>query len=121
MALDGDLELLRKATEVAFGGVGFTGRTLPVTAAYQRVREAGAGARTEIGALLETGTPAGCVYAAALLDSLEPAGNQRAWRRLTNDERPVTVWDGCVRTDVTVRSYATRRIAESNGGPGPAH
>lgn len=117
MALDGDLELLRKATEVAFGGVGFTGQTLPVTEAYQRVREAGSDARTEIGALLDDGTPAGCVYAAALLDGFEPEGNQRAWRRLTNDDRPVTVWDGCVRTEETVRAYATRRIAEANGGP----
>ncbi|WP_020670631.1 hypothetical protein [Amycolatopsis nigrescens] len=105
--LDDVFDQLRTADVVAFGGVGFANELLPVTEAYRRARAAGDAARDRAEQLLTDGSPAGRVYAATLLGELDPAAGEQAWHRLSTDESQVTVFDGCLQAERSVRTYAT--------------
>lgn len=105
------LKDLAKADVVAFGGVGFVGEILPVTKAYHalahEVDEHGKTLRPHIERLLTDATPAGRVYAATLLNRLDPAAGQAAWRRLSRDHAKVRTFIGCVMSQTTVADYAS--------------
>ncbi len=109
--LAGALSELSRAEVVAFGGVGFAGQLLPVTAAFQEVRAAGAGARPEVEALLDQATPEGKVYAATLLAELDPAAGESAWRRLAGEPAEVNTFTGCLRATTPLAEYARARLA----------
>lgn len=111
-------ELLRELAEadvVAFGGVGFAGEILPVTRAYDAVAEEltrhGAALRPHLDWLLEHATPAGKVYAAALLDRVDHAAGAAAWRRLAADPARVRTFIGCIMRETTLAEYAGSRQA----------
>lgn len=106
---------LGQATTVAFGGVGIAGRLLPETEAYQRVAAAvtdhPASVRDLLDRLLTTGGPAGRVYAATLLELLDPATGRAAWTSLRGDPAQVRNISGCVMGSTTVGEYAAERLA----------
>ncbi|MTK02551.1 hypothetical protein [Micromonospora sp. CP22] len=106
---------LGQATTVAFGGVGIAGRLLPETEAYQRVAAAvtdhPASVRDLLDRLLTTGGPAGRVYAATLLELLDPATGRAAWTSLRGDLAQVRTISGCVMGSTTVGEYAAERLA----------
>lgn len=104
---------LRRAETVAFGGVGIAGTLLPVTEAYRRV-EAALGddpedLRGQLDRLLAEGTPAGRVYAATLLESVDPTAGRAAWTALRDDPAEFGTFTGCVMGRTTLREYATDR------------
>jgi hypothetical protein len=107
------LRELAEADVVAFGGVGFAGEILPVTRAYDAVAEElarhGATLRPHLDWLLEHATPAGKVYAATLLDRVDPAAGLAAWRRLADDPAPVRTFVGCLMRQTTLAEYAGSR------------
>ena len=104
---------LAKADVVAFGGVGLVGRILPATEAYLAVADAVARepdkARPELDWLLANGSPAGKVYAATLLDQLDPAAGRDAWRHLTGEAGELTTFQGCIMDRTTLAEYAGTR------------
>ncbi|RKN46455.1 hypothetical protein [Micromonospora endolithica] len=108
-----DVELLAGAETVAFGPVGIAGTTLPVTEAYRRVEAALADhpedVRERLVRLLDEGSPAGKVYAATLLERLDPAAGRRAWETLREDTAEFGTFTGCVMGRTTLREYATDR------------
>lgn len=111
------IEELHRAETVAFGPVGIAGSLLPVTEAYRRV-EAALGdhpeeVRGQLDRLLTTGSPAGRVYAAALLDRLDPPAGRAAWERLRDDPAEVGTFTGCVMGRTTLREYAEDRLGRS--------
>lgn len=111
------IEELHRAETVAFGPVGVAGSLLPVTEAYRRVEAALAEhpeeVRAQLDRLLATGSPAGKVYAAALLDRLDPAAGRAAWERLRDDPAEVPTFTGCVMGRTTLREYAEDRLGPS--------
>ncbi|MGN9811886.1 hypothetical protein ACTMSW_21315 [Micromonospora sp. BQ11] len=115
--LDADLDELTRAETLAFGGVGITGTLLPVTEAYRRVEAALADhaeeVRERIDRVLDEGTPAGKVYAATLLERLDPAAGRRAWETLREDTAEFGTFTGCVMGRSTLREYATDRHSEA--------
>jgi hypothetical protein len=104
---------LAKADVVAFGGVGLVGRILPVTEAYQAVADAIAQdpekVRPELDRLLANASPAGKVYAATLLDQLDPAAGRAAWRSLAGENGEFTTFQGCIMNRTTLAEYAGAR------------
>ncbi|MDT0533225.1 hypothetical protein RM555_29975 [Micromonospora sp. DSM 115977] len=104
---------LRQAETVAFGGVGIAGTLLPVTEAYRRVEaalgDAPEGVRTRLDRLLAEGTPAGRVYAATLLERVDPTAGRAAWTALREDPAEFGTFTGCVMGRTTLRDYATDR------------
>ena len=111
------IEELYRAETVAFGPVGVAGSLLPVTEAYRRVEAALAEhpeeVRAQLDRLLATGSPAGKVYAAALLDRLDPVAGRAAWERLRDDPAEVPTFTGCVMGRTTLREYAEDRLGPS--------
>jgi hypothetical protein len=109
------LRQLAKAGTVAFGGVGIAGTTLPETAAFDALAEEidrdGAALRPRLERLLSTATPAGKVYAATLLDRIDPAAGREAWLRLARDRSPVRTFHGCIAGRTTLAEYAANRSA----------
>ncbi|MCX4387495.1 hypothetical protein OG777_11195 [Micromonospora peucetia] len=109
------LDELRQADVVAFGGVGIAGTVLPVTEAYRRVEAAlGDGPenlRGQLERLLDEGTPAGRVYAATLLERVDPAAGRAAWTALRDDPAEFGTFIGCVMGRSTLREYASERLA----------
>ncbi|SCL57464.1 hypothetical protein [Micromonospora peucetia] len=109
------LDELRQADMVAFGGVGIAGTVLPVTEAYRRVEAAlGDGPenlRGQLERLLDEGTPAGRVYAATLLERVDPAAGRAAWTALRDDPAEFGTFIGCVMGRSTLREYASERLA----------
>jgi hypothetical protein len=108
-----NLKTLAKADVVAFGGVGFTGETLPETAAYfalaKQVARDPHAVRPHLDRLLDDATPAGRVYAATLLDKADPAAGKAAWQRLSRDPSPVQTMTGCIAGLTTLAQYAAGR------------
>jgi hypothetical protein len=100
------LRALADADTVAFGPVGFAARTLPATEAYRVVERAGEPARPYLDWLLGHASPAGKVYAATLLDRLDPAAGRAAWQRLTGERAAVQTFSGCIVGRTTVGEYA---------------
>ncbi|MCM0675344.1 hypothetical protein NCC78_11690 [Micromonospora phytophila] len=115
--LEAAVEELRQADTVAFGGVGIAGTLLPVTEAYRRVRAALADhpddVREQVDRLLDTGSPAGRVYAATLLEQLDPAAGRAAWAALRDDPAEFGTFTGCVMGRTTLREYAAERPAQA--------
>ncbi|MEV5765975.1 hypothetical protein AB0L34_15600 [Micromonospora sp. NPDC052213] len=109
------LDELRQADTVAFGGVGIAGTLLPVTEAYRRVEAALADhpedVRGHLDRLLAGGTPAGRVYAATLLERLDPAAGRAAWTALRDDPAEFGTFTGCVMGRATLGGYASERLA----------
>jgi hypothetical protein len=105
---------LRTADAVAFGGVGFAGRIMPSTEAYNtlevalpsRVDEV----RRHICELLKHGSPAGKVYAATLLTRFDPAAARAAWESLTGERAEFTTYTGCLIDQTTVGEYAAAQL-----------
>ena len=107
--LDSNLKELEKADVVAFGGVGFAGQILPVTKAYDAVaRQLSEEVRPKLERLVERATPAGKVYAATLLDRLDPVAGEAAWKRLARDRSGVNTFTGCIKAHTTLAEYASR-------------
>ncbi|MEU6072406.1 hypothetical protein [Micromonospora sp. NPDC047074] len=106
---------LRRADTVAFGGVGFAGTLLPVTEAYRRVEAAladdPAGIREQVDRLLAEATPAGRVYAATLLERIDPAAGRAAWAALRDDPAEFGTFVGCVMGRATLRDHATGQLS----------
>jgi hypothetical protein len=108
---DAPLAALRTATTLAFGPVGIAARTLPATQAYLDLAEAvDDGLRPALEELLGEATPAGRVYAAALLGRLDPAAGRAAWQRLAADRAELSTFQGCVGGRTTVARYATAQL-----------
>ncbi|RLK24345.1 hypothetical protein DER29_2248 [Micromonospora sp. M71_S20] len=109
------LDELRQADTVAFGGVGIAGTVLPVTEAYRRVEAALAedpeGVRGELDRLLTEATPAGRVYAATLIEGVDPAAGRAAWTALGGDPAEFGTFTGCVMGRTTLREYATDHLS----------
>ncbi|MEU9825065.1 hypothetical protein [Micromonospora chersina] len=112
--LDAAVEELGRADTLAFGGVGIAGQILPATEAYRHVeralREHPEAARKKVDRLLKHGSPAGKAYAAALLDTVDPAAGRAAWERLRDDDGEFTTFSGCIMGRATLREYATERL-----------
>jgi hypothetical protein len=109
---DKQLRALEKASSVAFGGVGVAATILPETQAYDEL----AGARDpalkpRLERLVAKATPAGKVYAALLLDRIDPAAGRRAWQRLARDTTPVSTFSGCLMGSSTLAEYAATQLA----------
>jgi hypothetical protein len=109
------LRELASADLVAFGGVGLMSRVLPVTEAYRTLDRAvardGAALRPHLDWLLTNATPAGKVYAAALMDNLDPAAARTAWQTLAGEPSEITTFVGCVMNKATLAEYAGDRLA----------
>lgn len=107
---------LEKAETVAFGGVGFAGEMLPETRAFAVVAERCTPAlRPRLERLLDAASPAGRVYAAVLLERVDPATGREAWDRLADDGAPVETFIGCIKNRTTLAEYAAAR---HEGQPG---
>ncbi|MEG3632972.1 hypothetical protein [Micromonospora palythoicola] len=106
---------LGHANTLAFGRVGIAGTLLPETEAYQRVAAAVTDRPEEVRDLLDrllTGSaPAGRVYAATLLERLDPAAGRAAWTALRGDAAELSTMTGCVMGSTTVGAYAVERLA----------
>jgi hypothetical protein len=106
---------LARADVVAFGGVGFAGQILPATEAYRTVADAlarrGQEMRTHVDGLLASGSAAGKVYAATLLEQVDPAAARAAWRMLSTDPSELVTFSGCLQTRTTLARYASERAA----------
>ena len=114
--LDAAIDELVEADTLAFGGVGFAGKLLPVTKAYLRVEAAlddhPEEVRQQIDRVFADGTPAGRAYAATLLERIDPAAARAAWTSLRDDPSEFTTFVGCVMGRSTVgelRHPAPRR------------
>ncbi|MGN9774952.1 hypothetical protein ACTMS0_04125 [Micromonospora sp. H33] len=109
-------EELHRAETVAFGPVGIAGSLLPVTEAYRRVEAVLAddpdAVRGQLDRLLATGSPAGRVYAAALLERLDPAAGRAAWEWLRDDPAEVATFTGCVMDRTVLGEYAGDRLGQ---------
>jgi hypothetical protein len=109
------LHELLAADMVAFDGVGLMGRVLPVTEAYRTLHWAvardGAALRPHVEWLLANATPAGKVYAAALMESLDPAAARSAWQSIAREPVEITTFVGCVMNKVTLSEYAGDRLS----------
>ncbi|WBB55894.1 hypothetical protein [Verrucosispora sp. WMMD573] len=105
---------LGHASTLAFGGVGIAGTLLPETEAYQRVAAALTDHPEEVRDLLDRlltgGAAAGRVYAATLLERLDPAAGRAAWTALRGDEAELNTMTGCVMGSTTVGKYAAERL-----------
>ncbi|SBT53653.1 hypothetical protein [Micromonospora narathiwatensis] len=114
--LDANVRELASADTLAFGGVGIAGTLLPSTEAYQQVERAldehPPEARQQVDWLLEHGSPAGKAYAAALLDTVDPAAGRVAWSRLRADDGELTTFTGCLMDQTTLGAYAAERLAD---------
>ncbi|MGC5305908.1 hypothetical protein [Micromonospora zamorensis] len=112
--LGADVDTLVAADTLAFGGVGFAGKLLPVTEAYQRVEAAlddhPEEVRRQLDRVLADGTPAGRAYAATLLERIDPAAARAAWTSLRDDPSEFTTFVGCVMDRETIGNYATQRL-----------
>ncbi|MFI6267584.1 hypothetical protein [Micromonospora zamorensis] len=112
--LGADVDTLVAADTLAFGGVGFAGKLLPVTEAYQRVEAALEDhpdeVRRQLDRVLADGTPAGRAYAATLLERIDPAAARAAWTSLRDDPSEFTTFVGCVMDRETIGNYATQRL-----------
>ncbi|MEH0970061.1 hypothetical protein V6U77_02835 [Micromonospora sp. CPCC 205546] len=113
--LSSALDELRQADTVAFGGVGIAGTVLPVTEAYRRVEAALAedpeGVRGELDRLLDEATPAGRVYAATLIEGVDPAAGRAAWTALGGDPAEFGTFTGCVMGRTTLRDYTAEHLS----------
>ncbi|MER7416756.1 hypothetical protein ABT346_08205 [Micromonospora peucetia] len=113
--VDAEFDELRQADVVAFGGVGIAGTVLPVTEAYRRVEAAlGDGPedlRGQLDRLLDEGTPAGRVYAATLLEHVDPGAGRAAWMALRDDPAEFGTFTGCVMGRTTLRDYAAEQLS----------
>jgi len=89
------LHVLARAQIVAFDGVGIAGEVLPETNAYFVVLDAGGAARPEVERLFQTATVAGKVYAAWLLECLDPDAAAVAWAELRDTPEAFRACFGC--------------------------
>ncbi|MEH0928738.1 hypothetical protein [Micromonospora sp. CPCC 205558] len=109
------VDSLLAADTLAFAGVGIAGTLLPVTEAYERVSAAlddhPEEVRRQLDRVLADGTPAGRVYAATLLERVDPAAARAAWTSLRDDPSEFTTFVGCVMDRETLGTYASRRLA----------
>jgi hypothetical protein len=114
--LDVQLGELARADTVAFGGVGIAGTLLPATQAYFSIEEAlplhKRELRPRLERMLDSATPAGRIYAAELLNHVEAAAGQAAWRRLADQHAEVSTFSGCIMGKTTLHRYATDRLGD---------
>jgi hypothetical protein len=113
-ALAGAARELAKADTLAFGGVGFAGRVLPATEAFQTLLDA-AGTepeqvRTQLAWLLANGSPAAKAYAATVLERIDPSAGRAAWESLVDDRSALTTFTGCVMNRVTLGEHAAGHL-----------
>lgn len=103
---------LTNADIVAFGGVGIASALLPATQAYRVIEQMLPDHRDRICErldwLLSNASPAGRVYAATLLERLDPPAGRAVWSSLREDPAEFTTFTGCVMGRTTVSEYATR-------------
>ena len=103
------------ADVVAFGGVGIASQILPETAAYfalaERAEREPQAVRPHLDRLLRKATPAGRVYAATLLATIDRAAGAAAWQKLVGDRSPVRTMMGCIAGETTLGEYAERELS----------
>jgi len=100
---------IQQAGMLAFGGIGFASRMPAEAEAYYTLRDAisdGADLRAELTRLVEQATPAGRLYAAQLLEQVDPAAAAQAWQQLSGDQAEVQTGAGCIIDATTVAEYA---------------
>jgi hypothetical protein len=109
------LRELVSADLVAFAGVGLISRVLPVTEAYRTLDAAvardGAALRPRIEWLLANATPAGKVYAATLMQRLDPVAGRAAWQSLAKEPAEITTFVGCVMNKTSLSEYVGDRLS----------
>ena len=69
--------------------------------------------RTELEQLLRKATPAGKVYAADLLNKLDPDTGRKAWHRLAGDLAAVSTFSGCIMGQTTLAEYAAAQLGSA--------
>ena len=106
---------LASADVVAFAGVGFAARVLPVTEAYRTVvaalPEDADEVRPHLAWLLANGSPAGKAYAATLLGTFDPDAARAAWGSLSHEPAEFTTFHGCIMDRTTLGHYATSQLS----------
>jgi hypothetical protein len=107
------LEDLGAATMLSFGGFGFAAIKSPATLAYEYLREAGPRVRSGLQDLLATASPAGRVYAAHLLERLDPAHGRRVWEWLADQPDAFATGSGCLMDQTTLRAYAREQLVRT--------
>ena len=114
--LDKQLGEIARAESVAFGGVGIAGTLLPATQAYFSIEEAlplhKRDLKPKLEKMLDSATPAGRIYAAELLNHVEAAAGQAAWRRLADQNAEVSTFSGCIMGKTTLHRYASERLGD---------
>ena len=113
--LDKQLGEIARAESVAFGGVGIAGTLLPATQAYFSIEEALPLHKRDLKPKLEKmldSAPAGRIYAAELLNHVEAAAGQAAWRRLADQKAEVSTFSGCIMGKTTLHRYASERLGD---------
>jgi len=114
--LDKQLGEIARAESVAFGGVGIAGTLLPATQAYFSIEEAlplhKRDLKPKLEKMLDSATPAGRIYAAELLNHVEAAAGQAAWRRLAGQNAEVSTFSGCIMSKTTLHRYASERLGD---------
>jgi hypothetical protein len=113
------LDAIRTADLLVFGSYGFAAVTLPSASAYLYL--AGAGRRVSRGVydVLQNGTPAGRIYAAHLLTSVDPDYGRSVWRWLSEQPGGMETGSGCSVSVITIGEYARDQLSRMAGPHGP--
>jgi hypothetical protein len=105
--LEGFIQELQNADLVAFSEPGCEAGAGAVTYAFEVVKgNLSPRLRPRLERLLDRATPAGRVYAATLLDRIDPQAGRDAWGRLADDHNPVDTCRGSDKARTTVAEYA---------------
>ncbi|MGK3999106.1 hypothetical protein [Sorangium sp. So ce1024] len=129
--LPAPFDVLADAASVSLGPVGAAAVLPPEAIAYEQARRLAGSALPEIERLFAHGTPAGRMYAAMLLDSIDRDRGRRAWESLRSVHAWVSVAPGgCLMYSALVSDFAesvlTRGVLEAYRplplpGPAPPH
>jgi len=99
-----DLRILAQSSRLQFGRHGFGQELSPEAKAFHNAIAQRSYSKIQAEWLLEIGTPAGQVYGACLLHTLDSAAGAEAFRRLSDDDAEVTykATGSCVQLQTTV-------------------
>lgn len=108
---DRDRQDLLKAKIFAHGDLGESRQADPGWAAFQKYLKFGASARGELKTIVQTGTPAGKLYAVILLKQFDSEGAIKILKRMKEDKTAVEYFRGCKGYSTTVEQLATKILA----------
>jgi hypothetical protein len=115
LSVDEAVRTLADARGYAVPGVrvGVAALTLPTSAAFFRLCEAGPAVRPQVEYLLRHATPGGRIYAAQLLQRLDPAAARVAWQRMAGDPTGIeVVTGGCTGFSTTTVGELAASLAD---------